>query len=133
MPTLELGTLQAELATLGSTQPFTLVTITGSFQQTGPTGLNASTGTFTFTLNQPMSNSGYTIAAVPLIVDLDENGDLTVILPANNDTNTEPIGCCYGVTEIINDGQPTDYFITVPATTNPLTIDSLKPTAIPWC
>jgi hypothetical protein len=137
MPTIELATLQAELGTLGGVQPdagpFTLVTITGKFSQPAPSGLVAASGSFTFTLNQPMSNNGYTVQAVPLIVSLDANGELTVVLPSNKDTLTSPLGCCYSVTEEITDGQPSDYFITVPVTTDELVIDSLKPSAIPWC
>lgn len=90
---------------------FTDVTLTHSWP--------SSTGTVTFTLTQTMANdemtyqAGYSVAGT-----LDEQGNLSVSLPANTDPATlpaAPLNAAYLVTIRIAAVAPETYTVTVPA------------------
>lgn len=133
MSTLELGSLQAELGAIETAvlSGFTLVTVTATFDDQTLEGAEASEGTVTFSLTQPIANGGTTITTAPLIASLDGTGALRVTLVATDDAGTTPEGVWYGVTEQITGAQPRDYFIQVSAAgPNPLAL--APPSTLPW-
>jgi hypothetical protein len=108
---------------------FTTVEVTGRYLT--PTG-EPATGSLTFTLTQPMSNSGVQVDPAPTITTLNEDGAFAVELYANDDTETVPTGVQYGVTEQIEEAQPEDYFVQVSHLTSPVDIANLRPGAPGW-
>lgn len=131
MSTLELGTLQAELGAIqaASQSGFTTVTVQGTYDTLDGT----SPGSVTFTLTQPISNSGTTIPCIPLTVEVAGDGTLSVVLVATDDTGTVPAGVWYGVTEEIVGAQPRDAFIFISASApSPVQLSDLMPATVPW-
>ena len=115
MPTIELATLQAELASLRliDVGGFTLVTIEASFNVAPGDDDAVAGGTVTFTLCQPVANADVIVPCTPLVVSLDDTGSLSAVLVATDDFGTVPQGVWYGVTEQITGAQPRDYFVFV--------------------
>lgn len=106
---------------------FTTVTVTGTYDVQG----NPASGTLTFTLTAPMSNSNVSVVPQPIRVTL-ANGSFSVSLYANDDTATVPQGVSWGVTEQISGAQPRDYFITVPSADGTVDISTLTPAGLGW-
>lgn len=110
---------------------FTDVTVTGTYHTEA--GAPAS-GTVTFTLSEPITNSGVTVAAVPVEATLDASGGLSQVLPANDDTDTAPAGSTYVVIEDITGAPTRTYTIVVPsaATGGTVTLAELMPGQPGW-
>lgn len=125
MSVFELGTLQAELGGSGTAAGigFTLVTVTGSYSGQG-TGV---TGSVTFTPTQVMSNNGSVLVCSPLTVQLDQYGAFAVLLAANDDDGTIPVGTTYKVSEEITSAFSREYFIIVPSAQLSVDLSTLSP------
>lgn len=104
---------------------FTTITVTGTYP--------GCTGTVTFTLTGAMQNDGQIILPQPISAALDQEGAFSVSLLANDDTDTQPPGVMYGVTETITGARPRDSFIEVPsALGGSVLLTDLLPGVEPW-
>lgn len=130
MPTLELGTLQADpVSAAAQLAGFTTVTVEGGYSLLDGT----PPGSVTFTLTQPIANGGITIPCSPLTVEIDDTGAFSATLVATDDPGTVPAGVWYGVTEEVVGAQPRDAFIFVSATgPNPAQLSDLMPATVAW-
>jgi len=90
---------------------FTIITVSGTFQDTATTAPLA--GTLTFTLADAISNGTVTLTPSPIVATLDNTGSFTINLAATDDIGTTPTGVWYSVTEQISGGSPRDYFIQI--------------------
>lgn len=92
---------------------FTTVTVTGTYVETG-TG-NPLSGRVTFLLTAPLRQPQNNLTVGPTLITetLDENGQISVDLYATNDTQTEPLGVTYEVTERISGSALNKYFISL--------------------
>lgn len=103
---------------------FTQVEVTGTYVDAA--GEPAS-GQVTFMLTQPMANGHVTVPPSPLVAELDGSGHFTILLYANDDPGTVPQHVRYGVTEVVNEGSPRDYYIAVSHSESPVDIATLMP------
>lgn len=92
---------------------FTPVTVTGQYLETG-TG-EPREGRVTFLLSAPMRQASIntTISPTEVSASLSASGTFSVVLYANNDTDTEPKGVTYEVTERIKGAALNKYFISI--------------------
>ena len=107
---------------------FTPITVTATSWENGDG--TAASGTVTFRLSEPIVNAGVTRSATEVIATVTA-GALSVVLAANDDTTTLPLGTFYAVTEAITGAPVRDYEIRVPsaAVGGTCTLESLAPTA----
>lgn len=119
-------------ALFGGTPPFsgflTVDTLTGTYlHQDGTPAI----GQVTFTLSEIIfdSFSNQIVMPVPITVVLDDNGQFSFSIIANNDPITMPQGSDYVVTEELVGVAPRTYTITVPSSAAGGTVDisSLQP------
>lgn len=92
---------------------FTPITVTGQYLETGTGSPREGRVTFLATapMRQPSTNT--TIAPTEITVTLSASGSFTVSLYATNDTDTEPKGVTYEVTERIKGAALNKYFISL--------------------
>lgn len=92
---------------------FTPITVTGQFLETG-TGTPRE-GRVTFLATAPMRqvSNNITIAPTEVSASLSASGSFSVVLYATNDTETEPKGVTYEVTERIKGAALNKYFISI--------------------
>lgn len=94
---------------------FTPITVTGSWRKPGPDGGELpSSGQVTFQLYQALSDDSETILPRSrVVVQLDDAGDISVILAATTDPTTTPAGVPYEVVELVDKVQRR-YFVEIP-------------------
>lgn len=92
---------------------FTPIVVTGTYLETG-TGTPRE-GRVTFLATAPMrqASTNTTIAPTEITVTLSASGSFSVSLYATNDTETEPQGVTYEVTERIRGAALNKYFISI--------------------
>lgn len=92
---------------------FTPIVVTGTFLETG-TG-DPREGRVTFLATAPMRQASInqTISPTEVSASLSASGSFSVTLYATNDTNTEPQGVTYEVTERIRGAALNKYFISI--------------------
>ena len=93
---------------------FTSRTITHTFLNADGT---AASGTVAFTLSGRMTNGSTSyMPASKVTATIDGSGDISVSLPANDDTDTAPTGIMWQVTiDVAGAARTEQYFITVPS------------------
>jgi hypothetical protein len=108
---------------------FTQITVTRPYKTAE---LTPAIGTLRFTPSAPMTN-GDTVVAAGRSKPLDAEGDLNIVIAANNDPGTTPPGVSYEVREQI-DGQPIRiYYVVIPYDAPGGTVDlsTLTPATVP--
>ena len=104
---------------------FTQVTVTHTFQN--PDG-TAAAGTVRFSLSERMTNGTVSVMpAEPVTATLDASGNISVALPANDDTGTAPSTAHYDVTIDITGARTEEYAIVLSHTTTPVDLGTLLP------
>jgi hypothetical protein len=108
----------------------TTITVTGTYLNADGT---ACAGTVTFTLSEPITNSGVIYHQAPQVATLNGSGAISQILVANDDTGTTPTGSFYTVSEVLSGAPSREYSITAPHTAVGSTIDlsTLMPNTAP--
>lgn len=103
---------------------FTPITVTGSWKKAGPDGGTvASSGQVTFQLYQALSDATSTILPrTKVVVQLSDDGEISVQLAATNDPDTTPTGGLYEVVELI-DRQQRRYYVEIPYDAPEATVD----------
>lgn len=92
---------------------FTPITVTISDISGSPP--TPAVGFVTFTLTEPINDGTTEILPAELRCVLDSNGEGSIVLAANDDGTTSPVGSQYAVVEAI-EGAPTRYYrVTVPS------------------
>ncbi len=91
---------------------FTNITVTGHYEDANGDPVEGRViFKLTSTMRQPEGN--ISIAPTDIVANLDESGEFSVSLPANNDTTTVPSGVGYEVTERIRGAALNKYFISI--------------------
>lgn len=92
---------------------FTPITVTATYLESD--GVTPASGTVTFLATGVMRDTSTNISIAPteITATLDENGEISVVLTANNDTYTVPTGVTYEVTERLDGTAENKYFISV--------------------
>lgn len=100
---------------------FTSITITHTFLNADGT---PASGTVRWSLSGRMTNSTQSIMpSGPKNVSLNGSGVMSVVLPANDDTGTTPIGVEWQVTIAVTGCSEEQYLVTVPHSAPGGTID----------
>ena len=105
---------------------FTWIEVTFTYRNTDD---SPAAGTLTFQLTNPITDGTDIVVMDPQLVVLDENGSGSILLPANDDSTTIPIGTGYVVTEKIRETSPRTYSVIIPYDADGGTVDlsSLAP------
>lgn len=92
---------------------FTPITVTATYLESD--GVTPASGTVTFLATGVMRDTSTNVSIAPteITATLDENGEISVVLTANNDTYTVPTGVTYEVTERLDGTAENKYFISV--------------------
>lgn len=99
----------------------TLITVTHTFLNIDQT---PASGVVVFKLSARMTNGTTTYPEqVPVHATLNGSGQLSAVLPANNDPATTPVDSTYLVTFVLNGSDGDQYSITVPYDAPDATID----------
>jgi hypothetical protein len=98
---------------------FTTITVTRTYKT--PAGY-AAQGIVRFTPSSPMVNGTTTIAA-PEWAALNKNGVLSIVLAANNDPSTTPVGTTYRVQEVLTGQDTRSYDVIIPYNAASATVD----------
>lgn len=92
---------------------FTPITVTGQYLETGTGAPREGRVTFLATAPMRQASTNTTIAPTEITATLSASGSFTVSLYATNDTDTEPKGVTYEVTERIKGAALNKYFISL--------------------
>jgi hypothetical protein len=98
---------------------FTMITVTRTYKTPAS---YAAQGVVRFTPSNPMVNGTTTIAA-PEWATLNKNGVLSIVLAANNDPSTTPVGTTYRVQEILTGQDNRIYDVVIPYNAPSATVD----------
>lgn len=98
----------------------TTVTVTGAYLT--PDG-EAAKGSVSFAPSITAASAGVIMPVAAYVVELDENGEISVDLAATDDPSWEAAGFTYLVTERIAGARPRSYSISVPAASPGGTLD----------
>lgn len=92
---------------------FTPITVTATYLESD--GVTPASGTVTFLATGVMRDTSTNVSIAPteITATLDGNGEISVVLTANNDTYTVPTGVTYEVTERLDGTAENKYFISV--------------------
>jgi len=113
---------------------FTQITVTATYFESD--GETPATGTVTFLATGVMRDTSTNISVAPteITATLDADGEISVLLTANNDDYTVPTGVTYEVTERIDGTAENKYFVAISKTSPDGTVDlaDLVPNTNPY-
>lgn len=92
---------------------FTPITVTAAYFESD--GTTPASGTVTFLATGVMRDTSTNVSIAPteITATLDADGEISVVLTANNDTYTVPTGVTYEVTERLDGTAENKYFVSI--------------------